>query len=102
MGLTVVEVVDVHIGRRLRWRRRAMGLTQADLASVIGVRFQQIQKYECAANRTSAAVLWKLACALDVNVHYFYEGLVSAQPAADLAAGPPALVRRDAESSLSL
>jgi transcriptional regulator with XRE-family HTH domain len=75
LGLTVIELVDVHIGKRLRWRRRAMGMTQADLAAFAGVRFQQIQKYECAANRTSAAVLWKLACALGVNVYYFYEGL---------------------------
>jgi transcriptional regulator with XRE-family HTH domain len=52
-----------------------MGMTQADLARFAGVRFQQIQKYECAANRTSAEVLWKLACALEVNVFYFYEGL---------------------------
>ena len=75
-----------------------MGLTQADLAQVIGVRFQQIQKYECAANRTSAAVLWKLACALEVNVHYFYEGLTSLRPPAEQAANPPAGGRREGES----
>jgi transcriptional regulator with XRE-family HTH domain len=101
----VVEVVDVHIGKRLRWRRRAMGLTQGDLASVIGVRFQQIQKYDCAANRTSAAVLWKLACALDVNVHYFYEGLASLSPPTSLTANPaanPAPARQREAESLSV
>jgi transcriptional regulator with XRE-family HTH domain len=62
------------------------------------VRFQQIQKYECAANRTSAAVLWKLACALDVNVHYFYEGLVDTRAPAEDAATPPPAIRRAGDS----
>jgi transcriptional regulator with XRE-family HTH domain len=78
--MSVSDLIDIHIGKRLRWRRRAVGLTQGDLANRIGVRFQQIQKYECAANRTSAAILWKLACALEVRVSYFYEGLAGAAP----------------------
>jgi transcriptional regulator with XRE-family HTH domain len=68
------ERLDLHIGKRLRARRRLLGLTQGDLGRRIGVRFQQIQKYECAANRTSASTLWRLAIALGVTVHYFYEG----------------------------
>jgi len=79
--MSVSDLIDIHIGKRLRWRRRSVGLTQGDLANRIGVRFQQIQKYECAANRTSAAILWKLACALEVRVSYFYEGLPGAAPA---------------------
>jgi len=59
--------LDRHIGRRLRGRRRALGLTQADLAADVGVTFQQIQKYEQAVTRTSSATLWKLACALDAD-----------------------------------
>ena len=68
------EEIDEHLGKRLRRRRRLLGLTQQQLASACGVRFQQIQKYECAANRMSAARLWRLAQVLDVPVSYFYEG----------------------------
>ena len=67
--------IDLHVGKRLRWRRRLLGLTQQDLASQVGVRFQQIQKYECGANRVSASRLFELAESLDVPVQYFYEGL---------------------------
>lgn len=67
--------IDVHLGRRLRRRRRLLGLTQQQLAGTVGVRFQQIQKYECGANRMSAARLWQLSEALSVPVSYFYDGL---------------------------
>jgi transcriptional regulator with XRE-family HTH domain len=70
-----MDEIDEHLGRRLRRRRRLLGLTQQQLATTCGVRFQQIQKYECAANRMSAARLWQLAQALDVPVSYFFEGL---------------------------
>jgi transcriptional regulator with XRE-family HTH domain len=69
------DEIDEHLGRRLRRRRRLLGLTQQQLAVACGVRFQQIQKYECAANRMSAARLWQLAQVLEVPVSYFYEGL---------------------------
>lgn len=67
--------IDTHLGKRLRRRRRLLGLTQQQLASAVGVRFQQIQKYECGANRISAARLWQLSEALEVPVGYFYDGL---------------------------
>ena len=67
--------IDHHVGRRLRRRRRLMGFTQQSLAESVGVRFQQIQKYECGANRISAARLFELAEALNVPVQYFYDGL---------------------------
>jgi transcriptional regulator with XRE-family HTH domain len=71
--------IDVHLGKRLRRRRRLLGLTQQQLAGACGVRFQQIQKYECGANRISAARLWQLSEALEVPVGYFYDGLSDAQ-----------------------
>ena len=80
----MMDLIDMHLGRRLRRRRRILGLTQQQLAGACGVRFQQIQKYECAANRMSAARLWQLAEVLDVPVSYFYEGLSS-----DLAPATP-------------
>ena len=67
--------IDVHLGKRLRRRRRLLGLTQQQLAGACGVRFQQIQKYECGANRISAARLWQLAEALESPVSNFYDGL---------------------------
>ncbi|HET6970206.1 MAG TPA: helix-turn-helix transcriptional regulator [Phenylobacterium sp.] len=72
--------IDLHIGRRLRRRRRLLGMTQDQLASAIGVRFQQIQKYECAANALSASRLFDLARALDIDVQYFFDGFEAAQP----------------------
>jgi transcriptional regulator with XRE-family HTH domain len=71
--------VDELLGRRLRLRRRIMGLTQNELAAKVGVRFQQIQKYESGANRISAARLWGFSQALEVPVSYFFEGLGSAR-----------------------
>ena len=70
--------IDTHLGKRLRRRRRLLGLTQQQLAGAVGVRFQQIQKYECGANRISAARLWQLAEALETPIAYFYEGLAEA------------------------
>lgn len=70
--------IDLHLGRRLRRRRRLLGLTQQQLASAVGIRFQQIQKYECGANRISAARLWQLAEALEIPIGYFYDGLSEA------------------------
>lgn len=58
----------------MRWLR---GITQSQLADKVGVRFQQIQKYENGANRVSASRLWELAEALDVAIAYFFEGLWS-------------------------
>jgi len=83
----MMDVIDIHLGRRLRRRRRILGLTQQQLAGACGVRFQQIQKYECAANRMSAARLWQLAEVLEVPVSYFYEGL--GQEAVEKEPEPP-------------
>ena len=71
--------IDLHLGRRLRRRRRLLGLTQQQLGDRIGIRFQQIQKYECGANRISAARLWELAEALAAPISYFYDGLEEAR-----------------------
>jgi len=67
--------VDCHVGRRIRTRRRELGLSQERLAEAIGLTFQQVQKYERGANRVSASKLWEIAQALKTSVSYFYEGL---------------------------
>lgn len=80
--------IDLYVGKRLRRRRRLLGLTQQQLAESVGIRFQQIQKYECGANRISASRLFELSEALHVPVQYFYDGLaeheLERQGAADL------------------
>jgi transcriptional regulator with XRE-family HTH domain len=70
------------IGRRLRTRRRLLGLTQAALGEACGLTFQQIHKYERGLMMLSAGRLWKLSNALGVPVSYFFEGLPSIQSAA--------------------
>ncbi len=67
--------IDLHLGKRLRRRRRLLGLTQQQLAQAIGIRFQQVQKYECGANRISAARIFQIAKALETPITYFYDGL---------------------------
>ena len=67
--------VDGHLGRQLRRRRLLIRLTQQQLAAVIGVRTQQIHKYEYGINKMSAVTLWRLAAVLEVPVEYFFEGL---------------------------
>ena len=69
--------VDVHVGKRVRHRRWLVGMTQQQLAEHVGIKFQQIQKYETGANRISASRLWDIADALEVNVSFFFEGLES-------------------------
>ncbi|MDZ4761593.1 MAG: helix-turn-helix transcriptional regulator [Alphaproteobacteria bacterium] len=66
--------IDKHVGRRLRWRRRELRLSQEALAAKLGLTFQQVQKYERGANRISAGRLFELARALDTSIAYFYEG----------------------------
>ena len=67
--------VDRHVGMRLRMRRKELGISQEKLAEAIGLTFQQVQKYERAANRVSASKLWEMARALSTSIGYFYEGL---------------------------
>ncbi len=75
---------DVHIGRRVRERRVAMGLSQSELAEGLGISFQQVQKYESGANRISGSRLWDIASLLQVPVGHFFEGLdASLEPVAE-------------------
>lgn len=67
--------VDVHVGKRVRHRRWMVGMTQQQLADKVGIKFQQIQKYETGTNRISASRLWDIAAAMGVPVSFFFEGL---------------------------
>ncbi len=67
--------VDKHVGTRVRQRRWMLGMTQTQLGESVGIKFQQIQKYETGANRISASRMWDIAKVLDVPVAFFFEGL---------------------------
>lgn len=69
------DPIDMHVGLRMRGRRRELGLSQFELGDKLGVTFQQIQKYERGANRVSASKLWHAAEALHTGVGFFYSGL---------------------------
>jgi len=69
------HAVDVHVGKRLRQRRWALSLSQHQLAERIGVKFQQIQKYESGQNRVSASRLYEIARELGVRINYFFDEL---------------------------
>lgn len=87
--------VDAHVGKRIRHRRWMIGMTQQQLADKVGIKFQQIQKYETGMNRVSASRLWDIADALGVTIAFFFEGLAEGsapQPAgSDLMADKEAL-----------
>ena len=67
--------VDAHVGKRVRHRRWMIGMTQQQLADKVGIKFQQIQKYETGMNRVSASRLWDIADAMGVTIAFFFEGL---------------------------
>ena len=67
--------VDVHVGKRVRHRRWMVGMTQQQLGEAVGIKFQQIQKYETGMNRVSASRLWDIAKAMEVDVRFFFEGI---------------------------
>jgi len=76
--------VDRHVGRRLRQRRALVGMSQERLGELLGITFQQIQKYERGANRIGSSRLFEIAGILAVPVSYFFEGIDA--PAAGMAA----------------
>ncbi len=86
--------VDLHVGARIRLRRRMQGVSQEKLADALGLTFQQVQKYERGANRVSASKLYEIAAALRAPVAYFFDGL--ADPTGDELNG--ALVPANEES----
>lgn len=67
--------IGLHVGGRIRARRKVLGVSQQRLADDLGLTFQQCQKYERGANRVSASKLYEIAKSLQVSVAYFFEGL---------------------------
>lgn len=69
------QEVDRYVGARIRERRIMLGLTQQQLADMIGVTYQQAHKYERGINRIAAGRLYDIAQALGVTISYFFEGI---------------------------
>ena len=69
--------IDVHVGNRIRLRRTLLGLSQEKLASLLGLTFQQVQKYERGMNRVGASRLWDIGKVLEVPIEFFYEDMDS-------------------------
>jgi transcriptional regulator with XRE-family HTH domain len=72
------DPLDKEVGRRLRLRRKLLGLSQQQLADSVSITFQQVQKYERGVNRLSSSRLWDFATVLGVSVSFFFEDLETA------------------------
>jgi transcriptional regulator with XRE-family HTH domain len=88
--------VDVHVGKRVRHRRWMIGMTQQQLAEKVGIKFQQIQKYETGMNRISASRLWDISEALGAPITFFFEGLDRSVP--ETEGGAPMDLMADKEA----
>lgn len=69
--------VDTHVGERVKLRRVMLGMSQEKLGMLMGLTFQQVQKYEHGMNRIGASRLWDLAKVLEVDINYFFEDMPS-------------------------
>ena len=67
--------IDVHVGSRIRMRRQLISMSQEKLGELLGITFQQVQKYEKGSNRISASRLFYAAKILGVPVQAFFEDL---------------------------
>ena len=67
--------IDKNVGQRLRKRRIELGMSQQALGEILGLSFQQVQKYESGANRIAASRLYNICQTLEVEVGYFFEGI---------------------------
>ena len=67
--------IENHVAARIRERRIMLGLTQPQLAELLGVTYQQLHKYGHGFNRVSAGRLFEIARALSTPLRYFYEGI---------------------------
>ncbi len=76
------NMIDKHIGSRLRLRRKSLNLSQESLSFDLGVSFQQIQKYEAGENRISASKIYELSKILKISPYFFFEGLEGVETSA--------------------
>jgi transcriptional regulator with XRE-family HTH domain len=83
--------IDLQVGNRIRVRRMLIGMSQERLGDLLGLTFQQVQKYEKGVNRIGAGRLFEVARILNVPVDFFYEGLGTSTAANDTDSSPPVM-----------
>ena len=83
--------IDVHVGKRIRLRRTILHITQQQMADMLGLTFQQVQKYEKGANRVGASRLWDISRVLQVPMGFFFEDMDD-----DVASLSPRMLNADA------
>lgn len=66
---------DLHVGQKVRKARKAMSMSQTELGNLLGVSFQQVQKYEKGSNRIGSGRLWEISRVLRVPIDYFFDGI---------------------------
>jgi len=74
MAKKLPNLIDEHVGGRVRMRRMMLGMSQEKLGEALGITFQQVQKYEKGANRISASRLHQISHVLQVSMPFFFEG----------------------------
>ena len=84
-GTGIPNPIDVHVGTRLRVRRKLLGMNQTNLGDAIGLTYQQVQKYERGANRISASRLFDLSRLFDVPIQFFFDDMPKAVAVSSLA-----------------
>ena len=87
--------VDVHVGNRIKWRRKILKLSQQQMADMLGLTFQQVQKYEKGLNRVGASRLWDISRVLNVSMDFFFEDM-----APDVKIQSPMMLVRDNDSNV--
>ena len=81
--------IDKEVGSRVRMRRMSIGMSQEKLGDMLGLTFQQVQKYEKGMNRISVARLIEITKILGVDVHFFLDGVTSTKSASGFAEDTP-------------
>jgi transcriptional regulator with XRE-family HTH domain len=84
--------IDKEIGSRMRMRRMLIGMSQEKLGEMLGLTFQQVQKYEKGTNRISVSRMIDIANVLGVDIDFFFEGLTGGKKASGSASPQPAFV----------
>ena len=88
MTKTSPDLINLHIGKRLRTARKLLGITLEEIASELGLSYQQIQKYEKGHARIPASTLMRIADILGQPPNYFFGGMIN-YPAHDIQPGIP-------------
>jgi len=82
--------IDAQVGNRVRIRRMLIGMSQEKLGDLLGLTFQQVQKYEKGVNRIGAGRLFEIARILGVPIDFFYDGVASSAETL-VSAAPPVM-----------